>query len=126
MPEKRNKESKLTRISLGGLSQIPGFAGDKNDYTRIGRVTFKGKRNGQSIRLVGLGMENRQTIDTCTYDPKNTDDFLAAINTLLKQRSSYLTYANHTDECWPVNQQVHGNLLCYSKQQPETSELEQP
>jgi len=86
------KHSKLTRMSLGGIEQIPGFSGDKDDYFFAKHATFRGLRNRKKIKSTRLG--NSPTLHNVSqeYDPRNVDSFLGAVNEVLENEGFYLTY----------------------------------
>lgn len=54
------KDSKLTRLALGGPEQLPGFTGNPDDYALINEVIFGAKKMEEKLFLMieSYGMES--------------------------------------------------------------------
>ncbi len=111
----REKDSKLTRISLGGLEQIPSFSGDKNDYSYINRVTFCGQKDRDSIKATDLRPGSVFYSMNQEYNPKDANSFLDILNEVLEDEGWYLVYCTRDRTSFRKHQRVEGAL--YSKKE---------
>jgi len=105
------KNSKLVRMTFGGLEQLPSFSGNEEDYAFIKRVTFRGVVKGKKINLWGLsGRDKGVLYDSDPHNPKDADEFLAALDGVLENQGWYLTYTTRDRTAWRKHQRVEGAL----------------
>jgi hypothetical protein len=111
----RKTDSKLTRISLGGLEQIPSFSGDRKDYSYINRVTFCGQKDRDSIKATDLRPGSVFYSMNQEYNPKCADSFLDILNGVLEDEGWYLAYCTRNRTSFRKHQRVNGAL--YTKKE---------
>lgn len=86
--DNKKKDSKLTRMTLGGLEQLPGFSGDKGDYSYIKRVKFIAGESKIKIR----GLDSKYSYTPEEYNPDSGDSFLFNLDRFLDNQGWYLVY----------------------------------
>lgn len=113
MAEEKTKDSKLTRMTLGGVEQLPDFSGDKQDYVYINRITFRGHRKGRLIKAIGLRGSESVFFNAEPYDPTEADEFMLALNKVLENQGWYFGYVSRDETYFRDHERVSGAL--YSK-----------
>ncbi len=106
------KGSKLTRMTLGGIEQIPSFTGNKEDYSFTKIVTFRGSEeypNRGLIKFNSLG-DKSASYRTKDYNPYDCDSFLGALNWILENEGWYLVYCKRDETFFKGYQRVEGSL----------------
>jgi hypothetical protein len=101
--------SKLSRISIGGLEEIPDFSGNVKDYAALSYVTFTANTVDSRIKMVGQGKREYPTGNGHVLEERG--EFLREVNSILEENDWYLPWSEASKTFWSNNQRVHGYLF---------------
>jgi len=120
----------LTRISVAGMRQLPSFTGAESDYSYVSYVTFRGQRDGKTIKLIGL-RRNRWMgkepvfCQTEEYEPRKVNSFFSALDSVLEEEGWFLGYVTSQDTtAFREHQRITGAL--YSRKDREKDRETEP